>query len=443
MPPRRLTLAQRLAKAPPRKRAPRGTGSVYAEKDDAGHILRYRGEITVAGVRHRPSADTAELVWAKIAALREGRDPRTAAVPTDTVESWLRAWLADERRRTDAEALRPKTLFGYQRAAEVYLYPSLGDIPLTELRTARVSRFVDELRAHGLSNSRIHNVLTPLGRAMTKAVQQDRASVNPTRGLGIGRRGDGFKVAGGFSNRRIGALLDAFVGHPYYDIYALLYYLGCRIGELMALDWSSVRLAEQEVDIFRSYGFEWDRDSVGIHPAFGPPKTKGGTRTIALPDEAVSRLWKLYHKMGNPKHGLLFPSKFDPARPIAPALVLRRWKEGLARAGLPPMRLHDLRHIAISRALAANADIVLVSQRAGHAKPSITLSLYAHASAERIHEVAKTANVFGLGSKPPSTPGAAVPKSNGRRRPEAKITPQRRGATITPQGSIGGGSKRE
>jgi integrase len=332
-------------------------------------------------------------------------------------------------------------LFGYERAAELYLYPSLGDIQLTELRTARVSRFIDELRAQGLSNSRIHNIITPLGRAMAKAVQQDRASINPTRGLEIGGRGDGFKVAGGFSDRRIGALLDAFRGHDYYDIYALLYYLGCRIGELMALDWSSVRLADREVDIFRNYGFVWDGDH--LRPDFGPPKTKGGRRAIALPTEAVKLLWTRYHIKGDPKHGLLFPSERDPERPIAPALVLRRWKEGLARAGLPPMRLHDLRHIAISRALAAGADIVLVSQRAGHAKASITLSLYAHASAERIHEVAKTANVFGSGSKPPSTPGAAVPQGNGRRSPKAKITPQRRGATITPQGSTGAGFEHE
>ena len=424
---RRLTVAKRLAKAPPRKRASKGTGSVYAEKDGEGHILRYRGEITVAGVRHRPSGDAADQVWAKLRAIRAGEDPQAAAASADTVESWVRNYLDQQRTR-----LRPKTVLGHMRACELYVYPALGVVPITELTPGAVYQLVSKLQKSGLSNSRVHNIVAPLSKALEAAVKEDRIKRNPASGLEIGKRGSGFQVAGGWSKKRTQDILDAFWGHEYYDLYALLIYSGCRLGELLALDWSSVRLAAKEIEIRRTWSYEWDGEG-GITPAFGPPKTEAGLRTVALNDEAVARLWNRYHEAGNAKRGLVFPSKTKPGQPVSPSIVLRRWKEGLDRAGFPPMRLHDLRHIAISRLVAAGVDYALVARRAGHKSPAITMALYAHANDARAHEAAKTANLFPEGHKPPKQIGAAVPPRTTPNTPKAADNPPPRGATITPQ----------
>ena len=48
------------------------------------------------------------------------------------------------------------------------------------------------------------------------------------------------------------------------------------------------------------------------------------------------------------------------------------------RAGLPPIRLHDLRHSAVTAALAAGVPVKVVSQRIGHANVTVTMSVYAH-----------------------------------------------------------------
>jgi hypothetical protein len=74
------------------------------------------------------------------------------------------------------------------------------------------------------------------------------------------------------------------------------------------------------------------------------------------------------------------------------------------------MRLHDLRQIAISRAIAAGVDVALVAHRTGHENAAITLSLYTHASEERRREAAQTVNLFGPSSKLPTMPGAAFPR---------------------------------
>lgn len=48
------------------------------------------------------------------------------------------------------------------------------------------------------------------------------------------------------------------------------------------------------------------------------------------------------------------------------------------RAGLPPIRLHDLRHSYATDALASGVPVKVVSQRIGHADVGVTLKVYAH-----------------------------------------------------------------
>jgi hypothetical protein len=47
------------------------------------------------------------------------------------------------------------------------------------------------------------------------------------------------------------------------------------------------------------------------------------------------------------------------------------------------MNLRSLRRIAVSRAIAAGADVAVVARRFGHSSPAVTLTLYTHASEER------------------------------------------------------------
>ncbi|HET7516605.1 MAG TPA: site-specific integrase [Actinomycetes bacterium] len=59
--------------------------------------------------------------------------------------------------------------------------------------------------------------------------------------------------------------------------------------------------------------------------------------------------------------------------------LITDWFRRLARgAGLPPIRLHDIRHSYATAALAAGIPAKVVSERLGHATIAITLDVYSH-----------------------------------------------------------------
>lgn len=63
---------------------------------------------------------------------------------------------------------------------------------------------------------------------------------------------------------------------------------------------------------------------------------------------------------------------------IHPQVSSRRFKAQAKTAGLPIIRLHDVRHSYATAALAAGVPVKVLSQRLGHADIGVTLRIYAH-----------------------------------------------------------------
>ena len=61
----------------------------------------------------------------------------------------------------------------------------------------------------------------------------------------------------------------------------------------------------------------------------------------------------------------------------------------LAKAELPPIRFHDLRHSAATMALRKNVHPKIVSEMLGHSKISVTLDLYSHVLPDMTAEAAQ------------------------------------------------------
>ena len=64
--------------------------------------------------------------------------------------------------------------------------------------------------------------------------------------------------------------------------------------------------------------------------------------------------------------------------PIHPQRFSDWFHQHTRKAGLPRIRLHDVRHSYVTAALAAGIPVKVVSERVGHANTAITLDLYGH-----------------------------------------------------------------
>jgi integrase len=108
---------------------------------------------------------------------------------------------------------------------------------------------------------------------------------------------------------------------------------------------------------------------------------------------AAGELWR--------DHGLVFPS--EVGTPLHPRNLLRWFQGLLARAGLPRVRFHDLRHTAATLLLRSDGRVLVAQQRLGHRDPATTTRFYGHvlpgdqrAAAERALDALRAAGATDL-----------------------------------------------
>ena len=77
---------------------------------------------------------------------------------------------------------------------------------------------------------------------------------------------------------------------------------------------------------------------------------------------------------------------------LDPNYVTDTFVKEVAAAGLKPITFHGLRHTHITLLLKSGVPVHVVSARAGHAKPSITLDTYSHLLGGEDNDAAKQAD---------------------------------------------------
>ena len=151
----------------------------------------------------------------------------------------------------------------------------------------------------------------------------------------------------------------------------------------------------------------WTRRSGRYTTTWSAPKTESGRRTITLDPVTVSALRE--HRVQQTRKRLLVGPAYnhqddlvfcrEDGTPIHPERLTKLFGARLKRAGLPKIRLHDLRHGWASHAVAAGVDIRTVSGRLGHADAGFTLRVYAHQITEAEERAAMTVAKVLLGKR--------------------------------------------
>jgi len=148
----------------------------------------------------------------------------------------------------------------------------------------------------------------------------------------------------------------------YSVAFETLFWTGMRRGELIALQRDDVDVANRSLIIRRS---RRNRTQ-----PIAPTKTKQ-RRTIQLDDLTWADVMDIYqHSAG--------PFLFGGEDSLSPTTLDRIFHDVSEAAGLPRIRIHDLRHSHATWLITSGVSIVAVSRRLGHASIEQTLRTYTH-----------------------------------------------------------------
>ena len=283
--------------------------------------------------------------------------------------------------------IRPTTFLSYQGHVECHIVPALGTLALQHLSASHINAFYARLLAEGrgkdkggLSRATVRRIHATLHRALKDAVRWNKIPRSPADGADPPRAASGddheMKV---WSVQELRAFLATQRGSRLYPLWLTLATTGMRRGEVLGLRWEDVDMEAQTMSIRQT------RVMTGYQPLLSTPKTRRGKRLVALDPATVAALkeHRGHQKEERLAQGALWKDTGyvftkEDGEPYHPERVSKLFTQASKRAGLPRIRLHDLRHTYATLALGAGVHPKIVSERLGHANIGITLDCYSH-----------------------------------------------------------------
>jgi integrase len=352
-----------------------GEGSITRRKDGL-YMARYTVEMP-DGMRKRKTiyGKEREEVAEKLIEALSNRN-RGLVFDADNLKlgEYLGRWLTDSVRDT----VRPTTFERYEQMVRLHIRPVLGKVKLKNLTSAHVRGLYRQKLDSGLSSRTVQYVHVTLHKALKQAIADGLIPRNVTEAVKPPQvRREEMQP---LTAEQVKVLFKAVKGDRLEALYVLAVTAGLRQGELLGLKWDDIDLEAGTLQVRRTL------TTAKGGPVLSAPKTRGSRRTVRLSQmalealrshlerqleeiDSVGSLWR--------ENGLIFASK--SGEPLSRQHVTaRRFKPLLKRAGLPPIRFHDLRHSCATLLLSKNVNPKIVSEMLGHATIAITLDTYSH-----------------------------------------------------------------
>jgi integrase len=289
------------------------------------------------------------------------------------LSAYLERWLADAVRHS----VRPKTYMDYDLCVR-RLLPHLGRVRLRALTPEHIQHALGKLLEGGLAPRTVRQVHMVLRRALKQAVLWRMLASNPSDAVKPPRADHNEMRT--LSEDEVRRLLTATAGMRHHSLWVFLATTGVRLGEALALRWSDIDFSLSRATIRRSL-----QRQRGVGLAFVEPKSARSRRSVPIPPETLDVLKAQLRSLDDDREqagdlwqerDLVFPNPMGRERDMAYLCV--SFHKALERAGLPRMRIHDLRHTAATHLLTKGVHPKVVQDLLGHSTIAITLDTYSH-----------------------------------------------------------------
>ena len=314
-------------------------------------------DMTIAQARDRARYMSVEYTAGRDP-MRQRQDKRHELTLTELMDDYLDGYAK----------LQTKTWREEQSRFKRHIQPTLGSIRISELTTADVARMHSKLGSkHQREANRCRSLIKRLynhAERMELAVGRDPTkNVKPFKELSRDRYLDGEEL-----KRFFDALDNAPISDDMRDFFALLLWTGQRRGNVQAMHWSHVTLADKTWSI------------PGVDSKNDQPLT------VYLCDPAVEILTK---RQQSKRGGYVFPSRKGSKSPHMTE-PKKSWSQVTRLMGSPDLRMHDLRRTFGSWQAACGFSLHVIGKSLGH-KDIAATAIYARLGLDPVRRAVDTA----------------------------------------------------
>lgn len=353
-----------------KRRAIRGAGSVYLRKDG-----RYAAEIKLDGKTRTFYGKTQKEAHDKLQqAIYEQKQGTLVTGPQQTIAQYFEYWLVN----VHEPLIRPITFVMHKGIVKNHILPTLGHLKLRNLKPEHIEALYASKLRDGYKASSIQNIKCILNNALGHAVRRGFIARNVCDVVSSPRAKKHEAII--LTKEQAYTLMEVAKGHRFEVLILVAVTTGMRKGELTALKWQDIDFASKCLYV---------RHTAYRLPQHGyvenEPKTDSGKRIIRLPQLVLTALkqhkitqdemkrkagtgWKDFHLVFSNTVGNYVSAQY----------LGKSFARLLKKAGLPPMRFHDLRHSAATILLSQGVNPKVVQEILGHSDIKMTLGIYGH-----------------------------------------------------------------
>lgn len=266
--------------------------------------------------------------------------------------------------------LKPDTYSNKKSMIDNWIIPYLGNHVLLEINTQDVMLWQNALMAYEsktgtkLSKSYLKTLHNQLSAMLNHAVKYYGLNKNPA--AIVGNMGTDKEVKTSFwTKKQFQAFAEAIMDEPeYYYFFEILYWCGLREGEALALTLKDIDFEAKTINVNKTFYVLNGKEYVTT------PKSIDSNRIVSMPNFIVKDL-KDYVEM------IYKPEDNQRLFQLSKSGLYRAMKRGSKKAGVPAIRIHDLRHSHVSLLINMGFTAPTIGKRVGHSSAYITFH-YAH-----------------------------------------------------------------
>jgi integrase len=261
---------------------------------------------------------------------------------------------------------KKSTLEDYESTLRVHLVPFFGTGAISEIDLPVVESFISTKLDEGKAPKSIRNYLGLLHSILDYGVKRGWCPTNPValveKPHAHGDQDIRFLTIG-----ELEAILDATPKTPLGRVDRLVYLTaamtGMRRGEVVAVRWQDIDWHARLIRVRRNF----------TRAQFGTPKSRRSSRAVPLASRLADELKAHYEMTPFSEGGDLVFAHPEIGTVLDPSKLRKRFLACVRRAGVRPVRFHDLRHTFGTQMAAAGAPLRAIQEWLGHADLRTTL----------------------------------------------------------------------